>query len=148
VDRRQLEGELVGLAHLDDLLEQTAPGVDRPAGEQSRPSQLQDVGVGRSILAPLGMWDRLLDVGVHLLAGRPPRQRSHPGSQAQPDAERTTHIGGAGCVNRLARRPMGAGILAAVNGQGRRGDQTPHALVIGDGRGIDRGLQPSVHLPG
>ncbi len=43
---------------------------------------------------------------------------------------------------------MGAGILAAVEGEGRRGDQTPHALVIGGVQGINRGLQPSVHLPG
>ena len=145
---RQLEGELVGLAHLHGLLEPAARGVDRAAAKQRPASERQDVGVGRSIFAPLRELERLLDVGVHLRAGRQPRQRPREGSLAQRDRERTAHIGGACRVDRLARRPIGAGRLFAGKGQGRRGDQSPHALVIGGARDIGRVVQPPVHLPG
>ncbi len=69
-----MEGEAVGLAHLNVLLEQVIPGVDRAADKECRPSELQDVGVGRCILALLRALERLLDVSVDLLAGRQPRK--------------------------------------------------------------------------
>ena len=104
--------------------------------------------MGRRILAPLGALDRLLDVSVHLLAGRQPRQHPRQGPLSQPDRERTAHISGACRGDRLARRPMEAGRLAAGKGQGCRGDQPPHALVIGGTRDLCRVVQPPVHLPG
>jgi hypothetical protein len=53
VGGRQMEGEVVGLAHLNGLLEQVIPGVYRAAEEHRCPSKLQDVSAGRRILALL-----------------------------------------------------------------------------------------------
>ena len=145
---RQLEGEVVGLAHLHCLLEQAAPGVDRAAVSQRRSGECQDVGAGRRILAPLAVLERLLDVSVHLLARRQPREHPGEGSLAQPDRERTAHTSASCGVDRLARRPIGPGRLPTGKGQGRRGDQRPYSLVIGCARRIGRGVQPPVHFPG
>jgi hypothetical protein len=67
-----MEGEVVGLAHLHVPLEQVVPGVDRAADKECRPRELQDVGVGRRILAPFRELERLVDVCVDLLVGRQP----------------------------------------------------------------------------
>ena len=69
-----MEGEVVGLAHLDRLVEQAATGVDRAAVKKCCPSELQDVGTGRRILAALRELQRPLDVSVHLLVRRQPRK--------------------------------------------------------------------------
>ena len=57
----------------------------------------------RGITALLGVLDRLLDVGVHLIAGRQPRNGPRLGPNAQPEGERTAHISGACRIDRLAR---------------------------------------------
>ena len=111
----------------------------RPSGER------QDVGAGRGIAALLGVLDRFLDVSVHLLAGRQPRHGPRLGPNAQTEGERTAHIGGACRVDRLARRPIGAG-RSAAEGQERRGGQPPHPLVITGARALDRVVQAAVHL--
>lgn len=90
-----MEGNLIGLAHLDRLLEKAAPRVDRAAAKQRLPGEHQDVGVDRGITAPLGVLDRFLDVGGHLLAGRAPRHGPRPGPNAQPEGERSADVGGA-----------------------------------------------------
>jgi hypothetical protein len=147
VGGRQMEGDLGGLAHLDRLLEQAAPVVDRAAAKQRPSGDRQDIGVGRSITALLGVLDRFLDVSVHLLAGRQPRHGPRRGPNAQPECQRTAHISGACRVDRLARRPIGAGRFTAAEGQERRRDQPPHPLVITGARGIGRVVQASVRLP-
>lgn len=143
-----MEGDPASLAHLDRLLEPAAPGVDRAAAQQRRSGERQDVGVSRGITALLGVLDRFLDIGVHLLAGREPRHGPCLGSNAQTECERTVHIGGSCRDDRPARRQIGAGRFAVSEGQQRRRDQSPHPLVITGARAVDRVEQASVHLAG
>jgi hypothetical protein len=47
-----MEGDLGGLGHLDRLLEQAAPGVDRAAAKQRPSGERQDVDVRGRTLKP------------------------------------------------------------------------------------------------
>ncbi len=144
----KVEGDFGGLANLDRLLEQAAPGVDRATAKQRQSGDRQDIGVSRTITALLGVFDRFLDVSVHLLAGRQPRRGSRLAPNNQTERQRPAHVSAACRVDRLARRPIGAGRLAAAEGQERRGGQTPHSLVITGVWNLDRVVQASAHLCG
>ncbi len=98
-----MEGEIVGLAHVQGLLEQAMPGVDRAAMNSCCASKRQDIGVGRRILAPLRELERLFDVSLHLLAGRQPRQHTGEGSLSQRERKRTAFISGVSRGDGLAR---------------------------------------------